>query len=96
MEKSTSVVGRRLAAGDSGDVEAFDALLHGDVVVHAPRGFSTLIVTGRLIHDFAGVSGAGGSFRMDQAVICHFRDGARSPKPGRSPTLARMMDQMRS
>lgn len=27
--------------GDSGDVEAFDDLLHVDVVVHAPRGFST-------------------------------------------------------
>jgi predicted ester cyclase len=30
-----------LAAGDAGDVEAFDDLLHDDVVVHAPRGLST-------------------------------------------------------
>jgi ketosteroid isomerase-like protein len=30
-----------LAAGDCGDVEAFDDLLHRDVVVHAPRGLST-------------------------------------------------------
>jgi len=30
-----------MAAGDSGDVEAFDDLLHRDVVVHAPRGLST-------------------------------------------------------
>ena len=37
----SSVVARGLAAGDSGDVEAFDELLHRDVVVHAPRGLST-------------------------------------------------------
>ncbi len=36
-----SVVVRWLAAGDSGDVEAFDDLLHGDVAAHAPRGLST-------------------------------------------------------
>ena len=41
MEPSSTVVTRWLAAGDSGDVEAFDELLHGDVVVHAPRGLST-------------------------------------------------------
>jgi len=112
MEKSESVVARWLAAGDSGDVEAFDDLLHGDVVVHAPRGLSTgdresekqvwrdavaampdlrhdvqevvaegnvevarVIVTGTLLHSFAGVSGTGRSFRMDQAVICHLHVG---------------------
>ena len=41
MEQPSSVVARWLAAGDSGDVEAFDDLLRGDVVVHAPRGLST-------------------------------------------------------
>ena len=45
MEQSESVVARWLAAGDSGDVEAFDDLLHGDVVVHAPRGLSTIAPT---------------------------------------------------
>ncbi|HET9828543.1 MAG TPA: ester cyclase [Nocardioidaceae bacterium] len=40
-QQSSSVVARWLAAGDSGDVEAFDDFLHGDVVVHAPRGLST-------------------------------------------------------
>jgi predicted ester cyclase len=112
MEQSESVVARWLAAGDSGDVEAFDELLHADVVVHAPRGLSSedlesekqvwreavaampdlrhevqevvaegdvemarVVVTGTLQHDFAGVSGAGRSFRMDQAVIAHLRDG---------------------
>lgn len=38
MEQPPSVVARWLAAGDSGDVEAFDDLLHVDVVVHAPPG----------------------------------------------------------
>lgn len=41
MEQTPSVVSRWLAAGDSGDVDAFDDLLHRDVVVHAPRGLST-------------------------------------------------------
>jgi predicted ester cyclase len=112
MEEPSSVVARWLAAGDSGDVEAFGDLLHGDVVVHAPRGLSTanlesekqvwrdavtampdlrhevqevvaegdvemarVIVTGTLLHDFAGVSGGGRSIRMDQAVICHLVGG---------------------
>ncbi len=41
MDELPSVVARWLAAGDSGDVAAFDDLLHQDVVVHAPRGLST-------------------------------------------------------
>ena len=41
MHQPPSVVARWMAAGDSGDVEAFDDLLHRDVVVHAPRGLST-------------------------------------------------------
>jgi predicted ester cyclase len=41
MDQSDSVVARWLAAGDAGDVAAFDDLLHADVVVHAPRGLST-------------------------------------------------------
>ena len=112
MDRPLSVVARWLAAGDAGDVQAFDDLLHREVVVHAPRGLSTedlesekqvwrdavtaipdlrhevqevvaqghvemarVIVTGTLRHDFAGVSGNGRSFRMDQAVICHLDDG---------------------
>ena len=112
MKEPSSVLARWLAAGDSGDVDAFDDLLHGDVVVHAPRGLSTasleaekqvwrdavaaipdlchevqevlaqgnvemarVIVTGTLRHDFAGVSGGGKPFRMDQAVICHLEGG---------------------
>jgi steroid delta-isomerase-like uncharacterized protein len=41
VEQPSSLVARWLDAGDAGDVEAFDDLLHGDVVVHAPRGLST-------------------------------------------------------
>ena len=41
MDRQPSVVARWLAAGDAGDVGAFDDLLHRDVVVHAPRGLST-------------------------------------------------------
>ncbi len=106
------MVFRWLAAGDEGDFEAFDHLLHADVVIHAPVGLSTtsaeaekavwrealaampdlrhevqevvvdgdvemarVVVTGTLTTDFAGVEGTGGSFRMDQAVITHLRDG---------------------
>lgn len=36
-----SVLERWLAAGDRGDVDAFDELLHEDAVIHAPRGLST-------------------------------------------------------
>ena len=112
MAHSGPLVTRWLAAGDAGDVEAFDALLHADVVVHAPRGLSTqslesekqvwrdattavadlrhdvqevlvqgdvemarVVVTGTLVRDFAGVSASGQAFRMDQAVVCHLRDG---------------------
>ncbi len=39
-----SVVYRWLAAGDAGDLDAFDELLVRDAVIHAPRGLST---TGR-------------------------------------------------
>jgi len=37
----STVVFRWLAAGDAGDLDAFDELLHADVVVHAPAGLST-------------------------------------------------------
>jgi predicted ester cyclase len=111
-EMRDTVVYRWLAAGDAGDLEAFDDLLHSDAVVHAPAGLSTLsaeqekavwrdalaampdlkhdvqevvvdgdvemarvIVTGTLSDTFGGITGAGRSFRIDQAVITHLRDG---------------------
>lgn len=36
-----TVVFRWLAAGDAGNLEAFDDLLHPNVVIHAPLGLST-------------------------------------------------------
>jgi predicted ester cyclase len=36
-----TIVFRWLAAGDSGDFDAFDQLLQADAVVHAPAGLST-------------------------------------------------------
>ena len=36
-----AVVVRWLAAGDSGDFDRFEELLHPDAVIHAPRGLST-------------------------------------------------------
>jgi predicted ester cyclase len=107
-----TVVFRWLAAGDAGDLDVFDELLHREVVIHAPLGLSTtdveaekavwrnaltampdlrhavqevvvdgdvevarVVVTGTMKAGFAGVEGTGGSFRIDQAVITHLRDG---------------------
>ena len=109
---SSAVVFRWLAAGDAGDLDAFDELLHPDAVIHAPAGLSTtsadeekavwkdalaampdlrhdvqevvvdgdvemarVVVTGTLTASFGGFEGTGRSFRMDQAVIAHLRDG---------------------
>jgi len=103
---------RWLAAGDAGDLDAFDDLLHPDAVIHAPAGLSTTsadeekavwrdalaampdirhdvqevvvdgdvemaraVVTGTLTASFGGIKGTGRSFRIDQAVITHLRDG---------------------
>jgi ketosteroid isomerase-like protein len=107
-----TLVWRWLAAGDAGDFDRFDDLLHPDVVVHAPLGLSTtsadsekavwqtalaampdlrhevqevvvdeevemarVVVTGTMESGFAGVEGTGRSFRIDQAVITHLREG---------------------
>lgn len=109
---SSAIVFRWLAAGDAGDLDAFDDLLHPDAVIHAPLGLSTtsadeekavwkealaampdirhdvqevvvdgdvemarVVVTGTITANFAGVEDTGRSFRIDQAVITHLRDG---------------------
>jgi predicted ester cyclase len=41
VDARDTVVFRWLAAGDAGDLDAFDDLLHHDVVIHAPLGLST-------------------------------------------------------
>ena len=106
------MVFRWLAAGDAGDLDTFDELLHPDAVVHAPAGLSTanladekavwkealtampdlrhdvqevvasgdvemarVVVTGSMAASYGGVEGSGRSFRIDQAVITHLRDG---------------------
>ena len=40
-DPSQTVVFKWLAAGDAGDLDAFDTLLHSDAVIHAPLGLST-------------------------------------------------------
>ena len=46
-----------------------------EVVVEGDTQMARVVVTGTLHHDFAGVRASGRSFQMDQAVICHVRDG---------------------
>ena len=112
VDPRQTVVFRWLAAGDAGDFDTFDELLHADVVVHAPLGLSTtsvddekavwkdaltampdlrhdvqevlvegdvemarVVVTGTMAASFAGVGGSGRSFRIDQAVVTHLREG---------------------
>ena len=112
VDPRDTVVFRWLAAGDAGEFDAFDDLLHADAVVHAPAGLSTssaaeekavwrdaltampdlrhevqevvvdgdvemarVVVTGTLSGAFGGINGTGRSFRIDQAVIAHLRDG---------------------
>lgn len=112
VDARRAVVVQWLAAGDSGNLDAFDDLLHPDAVVHAPAGLSTtsaaedkavwrealnampdlrhevqevvvdgdvemarVVVTGTLTGAFGGLEGTGRSFRIDQAVITHLRDG---------------------
>jgi predicted ester cyclase len=41
IDPMSTVVGRWLAAGDAGNVGAFDDLLQFDAVIHAPAGLST-------------------------------------------------------
>lgn len=41
LDPVQTVVCRWLAAGDAGNLDAFDLLLHPDAVIHAPRGLST-------------------------------------------------------
>jgi len=112
MSAPEPVVSRWLAAGDAGELDRFDELLHPDVVVHAPAGLSTesceaeravwrdavaampdlrhqvqevlidgdlemaqVVVTATVTAAFGGVAATGRSFRVDQAVITHLRDG---------------------
>lgn len=45
VDPRETVTFRWLAAGDAGDLDSFDDLLHPEVVVHAPAGLSTVGVS---------------------------------------------------
>ena len=46
-----------------------------EVVVNGDIEMARVVVTGTMATSFAGVEGSGRSFRIDQAVITHLRDG---------------------
>jgi predicted ester cyclase len=46
-----------------------------EVVVHRDEEMARSVVTGRLASSFGGIEGTGRSFRSDQAVITHLREG---------------------
>lgn len=46
-----------------------------EVIAEGDTEMARVVVTGTLQRSFAGVPASGRSFRMDQAVICHLRDG---------------------
>jgi ketosteroid isomerase-like protein len=60
-----TIIYRWLAAGDAGDFDAFDELLHPDAVVHAPRGLST---TSREAEKGARRYNRGAALAMDAAT----------------------------
>ena len=82
-----SLIERWFAAGDAGDLDAFDDVLHPDVVVHAPMGLSTegceaekavwrdaLAAMPALRHDIQEVV-AGGSTIAARAVVTGTLEG---------------------
>jgi ketosteroid isomerase-like protein len=46
-----------------------------EVVANGAVEMARVVVTGTMARDFGGVEGSGRSFRIDQAVIAHLRDG---------------------
>jgi predicted ester cyclase len=46
-----------------------------EVLVDGEVEMARVVVTGTMASGFAGVEGSGRSFRIDQAVIAHLRDG---------------------
>lgn len=46
-----------------------------EVVADGDVEMARVVVTGAMANSFAGVEGSGRSFRIDQAVIAHLRDG---------------------
>src|SRR5262245_8058727 len=58
-------------------VRAMPGLRHDvqEVVVGDDVEMARVVVSGTMASSFGGVEGSGRSFRMDQAVIVHLRDG---------------------
>ena len=56
---------------------AMPDLVHAvqEVVVEGDVEMARVVVTGTMATSFGGVEGTGRSFRIDQAVITHLRDG---------------------
>jgi predicted ester cyclase len=79
--------GRRTReAGVARRREVQEAVAQGNVEV------ARVIVTGTLVHDFAGISGGGRSFRMDQAVMCHL-DGGKIAEAWELADVGSLVDQ---
>ena len=66
-----------------------------EVVTQGNVEVARVIVTGTLLHDFAGVSAASRSFRMDQAVICHLA-GGKIAEAWEIADVGSLVDQMSS
>ena len=88
VRNGESMLERLFAAGDAGELERFEALLHHDVVVHAPLGLSTVGLAAEreswrkaknamphLHHEFAVVV-QDGSMEAARCVVTGTLDGA--------------------
>ena len=78
-------------------VAAMRGLRHDvqEVVTEGNVEVARVIVTGTLLHEFAGVTGAGRPFRMDQAVICHV-DGGKIAEAWEIADVGALVDQVSS
>ena len=69
--------------------EVQEAVTQGNVEM------ARVIVTGTLRGDFAGIVGTGRSFRIDQAMICHLREG-KIAEAWEIADVASLIDQVTS
>lgn len=76
-------------------VAAMPGLRHDvqEVIVQGNVEMARVIVTGTLVRDFAGLSGGGRSFRMDQAVICHL-DGGKIAEAWEIADVGSLVDEV--
>ena len=77
MSKPSLLAGL-FAAGDAGDVDAFEQFLHLEVIdlfVSPTAEAARCVVTGTMRGSYGGFTAQGHSFKLDQAVFAHVRDG---------------------